>query len=344
MHTSFWWRPEIVWRDLDLIKEMGFQWVKQPVAWRDIENIKKGEYDWYRLDHVIIPAVEERDLKLLVRLDRQPLWAQAGQETLLENAPPVDYADFGDFCGTIASRYQGRIHAYQVWNEPNLHREWGLQPPDPAAYTELLKSCYLQIKAADPAAIVISAGLAPTATNDATAMPDAEFLRGMYAAGAADYFDVRGLNAPGYKAPPEMSADVVADSAEYGGYREFAFRHVEDMRAIMVENEDAASQIAILEMGWITNDSAPLSLGASLNELHSSYAWFAVDARTQADYLVGAYAYAREHWQPWIGLMTTVYIADYEWTPERDEQWWWSIVLPDGTPRPAFYALEQMEK
>jgi hypothetical protein len=42
--------------------------------------------------------------------------------------------------------------------------------------------------------------------------------------------------------------------------------------------------------------------------------------------------------------MTTIYIADYTWTPEANEQWWWAIVLPDGTPRPAYEALLHMDK
>lgn len=344
IHTSFWWRPEIVWRDLDLVREMGFTWVKQPVAWREIEGIQKGRYDWYRLDEVIVPAVEERGLNLLARLDHTPFWAYPDPTQPTDNGPPADYDDFGDFCGTIAARYRGRIRAYQVWNEPNLHREWGLQPPSPAAYTELLKRCYLAIKSADPDAIVISAGLAPTATHDDTAMPDTLFLQGMYDAGAAAYFDVLGLNAPGYKAPPDLSPDEAAASAEYGGQREFAFRHVETMRALMTANGDAHKQVAILEMGWITDDPNHLRTERSLQELHAPYAWFAVDEATQARYLVEAYAYARAHWQPWIGLMTTIYIADYDWRPETHEQWWWSIVLPDGTPRPAYEALKNMPK
>jgi hypothetical protein len=44
-----------------------------------------------------------------------------------------------------------------------------------------------------------------------------------------------------------------------------------------------------------------------------------------------------------MGLMVTIYIADGEWTPEN-EQWWWAIVLPNGTPRQAYHALTEMEK
>lgn len=329
IHAFLWWKPDTALRDLDLISGMGFTWVKQNFSWRDIEGIEKGEYDWFRTDY-IVDEVEKAGLKLLVRLDRQPFWSESLENQYQDNGPPGDPADFGDFCGAVAGRYRGRIGAYQVWNEPNLDREWGMQSPDPAAYTELLKACYTAIKSADPEAIVISAGLAPTGTDSPQAMPDEKFLQGMYDAGAADYFDVLGVNAPGYKAPPELDP-AEAEAAEYGGGRWFAFRHVEDMRALMVANGDGHKQVAILEMGW------------TLDEVNPSYTWHAVDEATQAEYLVRAYEYAAEHWQPWMGLMVTIYIADWEWTPD-DEQWWWSIVLPDGTPRMAYDALKEMKK
>ena len=308
---------------------MGFTWVKQKFPWREIEGIEKGQYDWYRTDY-IVNETEKAGLKLLVRLDQQPYWSEPADNQWQENGPPGNLADFGDFCGAVATRYRGRIGAYQVWNEPNLTREWGNRPPDPAGYTALLRVCYEAIKAADPAAIVISAGLAPTGTNTAEAMPDTDFLQGMYDAGAAAYFDVLGVNAPGYKAPPELAPEA-AEAAEYGGGRWFAFRHVEDMRALMVRNGDGAKQVAVLELGW------------TLDQVNPDYAWHAVDEATQAEYLVRAYQYAAEHWRPWIGLMTTIYIADWEWTPQN-EQWWWAIVLPDGTPRQAYFALKDMPK
>lgn len=332
VHTFLWWKQDVAQRDLGLVQAMGFGWVKQKFPWRDIEGIEKGAYDWYRPD-LIVQMVEDAGLQMVVRLDQNPLWAIASlpDDQIGDNQPPINYQDFGDFCHAVADRYHGRIAAYQVWNEPNLSREWGNQPPDPVAYTELLRVCYEGIKTADPGAIVISAGLAPTGTPLPVAMPDTEFLQGMYAAGAAAYFDVLGVHAPGYKAPPEMSPDEVAANPEFGNGRWFAFRHVEDMRAIMVANGDEYKQVAILEMGW------------TLDQVNEGYTWYAVDEATQADYLVRAYQYARENWRPWIGLMTTVYIADSEWT-SADEQWWWSIVLPDGTPRPAYFALRDMEK
>ncbi len=331
VQAFLWWHLDIAKRDLAAVKEMVFGWVKQSFAWRDIETLEKGKYDWYRPDKIVEMA-DEAGLNLLVRIDRQPFWSQENDWPPLENAPPANLQDFGDFCAVLAERYKGRIAAYQVWNEPNLSREWGDEPPDPAEYTELLKLCYQAIKEADPDATVISAGLAPTGTGLPLAMPDTEFLQGMYNAGAAEFFDVLGLNAPGYKAPPEASPEEGELNPDYGGGRWFVFRHVEDMRAIMEANGDGDKQVSILELGWTTDT------------LNPEYAWHAVSEEQQADYLVRAYRYASENWAPWIGPMFAIYIADYDWTPELNEQWWWAITLPDGTRRPAFDALREMEK
>ena len=333
VQAFLWWKPEITRRDLTLIQEMGFTWVKQQFAWRDIEGVAKGQFDWYRADDVVRRA-NNRKLKLIARLDRQPFWSQPPDAEPLVNAPPAHLQDFADFCFAIADRYRGKIAAYQVWNEPNLAREWGNQKPDPKAYVELLKACYTAIKRADPSALVISAAPAPTGTWTDAVMPDDMFIEQMYQAGAAPYFDLLGVHAPGFKAPPEAAPDEVAASPDLGGQRFFCFRRVEDLRAIMVKYGDADKQVAVLEMGWTTD------------LLHPEYAWHAVDEQTQADYLVRAFQFAKRNWSPWISIMTVIAFADPFWTQD-DEQYWWTVVYPDWPEirvRPGYEALKAMPK
>jgi hypothetical protein len=332
MQVFVWWSDQdIVERDIQLVADADFGWIKQNAGWRDIEKFEgldPGDWDWALADRVVNMA-ERYDLNVLFRLDRQPLWANEHR-----NGPPENLEDFGRFCSAMAERYKGRVRAYQVWNEPNLAREWAQRRPNPAEYVELLKICYAAIKAADPEAMVISAGLAPTGTDNEQAMPDDAFLRGMYEAGAAPFFDLLGLHAPGYKAPPELSPDEAADNLEYGGQRAFAFRHVEDMRIIMEEYGDGAKQIAILEFGWTSDPREG-----------SDYRWHAVTEEQKAEYLVRAFQYARDNWSPWVGLMVVVYVADPSWTPD-DEQYWWAITepFPELSVRPAYEALREMEK
>ncbi len=343
MQAFLWWRPETAHRDLGLIRDAGFTWVKQVFPWREIEGAGKGHFDWNRPDR-IVAQVEEFGLNLVARIDSQPAWAGGG---FPENGPPDNLQDLADFLYAMASRYKGRIRAYQIYNEPNLNiagrSEWGGRPPNPAEYTALLKVAYQAIKQADPDAIVISAGLSPTSRWDDQAMPDTEFLKGMYAAGAKPYFDVLGAHGAGYKVPPETDPAVVArdpvlnnnDPSPEERKRIYCFRHVEDLRRIMVENGDDDKQIALLEFGW-TSDPRP----------DSPYHWHAVTEEQKGDYLIRAYQYAKENWTPWIGLMSLIYMPDPGWTPDKEEYWWAIIepAYPDLRLRPAYVAVKNMPK
>ena len=333
MQAFLWWRPEVASRDLQMIRAAGFTWVKQDFAWREIEGAGKGKFDWSRTDRIVNDCNTEK-LDILARVDRQPFWARSDQAG---NGPPDNYQDFADFVFALASRYKGRIRAYEIWNEPNLAREWGGKPPNAAEYVRLLRLAYQAIKRADPNAMVISAGLTPTGTWTAEATPDDMYLDQMYKAmgGRSDgYFDVLGAHAPGYKAPPEVSPDEAASSAAYHNQRFFCFRRVEDLRAIMVRYGDTNKQIAILEFGW-TSDP-----------LHPAYSWHRVSEEEKADYMVRAYKWAKEHWSPWIGLMSLIYFCNHDWT-EANEEYWWAItypVWPEFKPRPAYDRLKAMPK
>jgi hypothetical protein len=329
IHAFLWWNPAMRALDLDNISLMAFSHIKQRFTWENMEPLP-GEWTWTEADGVV-DEIERRGMDVIARLDGPPDWAV--RKPAHPTDPPVDLAAWGEFCGTLAARYKGRIAGYQVWNEPNLNREWLGYPPNAAGYVTLLETCAQAIRASDPDAVIISAGLAPTGTQLPDALPDVDYLRMMYAAGASPWFDVLGLNAPGYGNPPTMSPDE-AESA--GFLRWMCFRHVEDMRAIMVQEGDAHKQVALLEVGWTTDPRQD-----------STYHWQAVTEEQQADYLVGAYQYAAEHWRPWVGLMVTIYIADLEWTPD-DEEYWWAINQAGygwgWKGRPAYFQLSWMAR
>lgn len=333
MQAFLWWRPEVASRDLQAIREAGFTWVKQDFPWREIEGAGKGRFDWSRTDWIVYTCNAD-GIDILARLDRQPYWARSDKA---ENGPPDNYQDFADFCFALASRYKGRIRAYEIWNEPNLAREWGGKTPNAAEYVRLLRMAYQAIKRADPNAMVISAGLTPTGTQPPVAIPDDVYLDQMYQAmgGNSDgYFDVLGVHGAGYKAPPEVGPDEAASNPVYGGHRFFCFRRVEDLRAIMERYGDGRKQVAVLEFGW-TSDP-----------IHEAYAWHRVSEEEKADYLVRAYKWAKEHWSPWIGLMSLIYFCNHDWT-EANEEYWWAITYPgwpELKPRPAYIRLKEMPK
>lgn len=87
--------------------------------------------------------------------------------------------------------------AIEVWNEPNLPREWRQGYISPRAYTNLLCTAYSAIKRANRGTLVISAAPAPTGYfNGCTGngCDDALWLEGLVATGAAGCFDYLGAH------------------------------------------------------------------------------------------------------------------------------------------------------
>jgi len=318
--------PSTTDRDLQLLKAAGLNWAKLTVPWRSIEASCKNCIDWEDLDRVVAAATTV-GVKLMVRIDHQPEWSRAATA---ENGPPDDMYDYADFVSVLANRYRagspkGVVDAIQVWNEPNLSREWGGAPisrDQAAQYMYMLKETYMMVKAVDPSKTIVSAGLSPTGTNDGSAMPDDVYLGWLYDFGLGQYSDVVGVHAPGYGSSPEAELD----SDPRFPHPSFYFRRVEQLRDIMALNGDGSKPFWVLEFGWTTDQMNP------------QYSWYAVTPGQQADYIVRAFQYARTNWSPQVGPMFVWNIADPSWTPEYEQQWW-AITNADGTPRPAYTAL-----
>ncbi len=88
-------------------------------------------------------------LEIIARVDNQPSWAR-GDRLFPGSGPPDDLDDWRIFLERLAARYKGRIQAYQIWNEPNLDREWGNRAPNAEEYVELLRVAHQAIKKLRP--------------------------------------------------------------------------------------------------------------------------------------------------------------------------------------------------
>jgi hypothetical protein len=323
IHTFIWGQPGTTERDLGLVADGGFHWQKTLFQWREIEGSARGQFDWTEADRVV-KATNAAGLHIIARLDFEPTWARKDNA---HNGPPDNYKDYWDFVSALVSRYGtgsqiGRVEAIEIWNEPNLDREWGNQPigRDSAAdYVRLLGGAYAAAHAADPDIIVVSAGLSPTGVTDVHSADDLDYLRWLYAAGIKGKFDALGAHAN--TQAPEVA--VPLGSLKDFPHASFYFRRIEQLRDTMVENGDSQKPIWLVEWGW-TSD-----------QVHQAYSWFAVSEDKKADNIVGAFTYARDHWQPWIGVMMLWTLPDPTWGPDREE-YWWAITNPDGSPRQAY--------
>jgi polysaccharide biosynthesis protein PslG len=323
-----WGQPATTDRDLKIATGANFHWQKTLFQWRLIEGKAKGVFDWSEADRVV-KASNANAIKIIARIDLQPDWAR---KDLAPNGPPDNYQDYADFISAFATRYRpgsafGTVDAVEVWNEVNLNREWGNQAinrQQAADYVRLLGMAYNAAHAAQPNIVVITAGLSPTGVKTSDAWDDAEYLQWLFDAGLKGGVNYDVLGAHGNTQAPEVEADL--NSLPAFTDASFYFRRVEQLRAIQVKAGDADRQIWFLEFGW------------TADKVHPDFAWFSVSEDKKAENIVKAYAYAKAHWSPWIGVMTLWTLSDPTWTP-ADEKYWWAIDNPDGTPRAALNAV-----
>jgi hypothetical protein len=211
-----------------------------------------------------VAAAAARGLAVLPVVQATPGWAARRPGDI--TSPPADPAAFGRFLATLVARYgpagslwaerpglpRVPVRAWQVWNEPNLTRYWSEQP-FARSYVRLLRAARTALRAADPAATVVLAGL-PNESWTA--------LRRIYQAGGRDSFDAVALH-PYTRRP----SDVV--------------RTVRYARRVMRKRGDARKPIWVTELSWpaakgkvdrpvgfeVTDAGQAVRLGAALERL-----------------------------------------------------------------------------
>ncbi len=220
---------------LELVREMGAGWIVEYFPWSYSEP-EKGVYAWDHAD-VVIAHARQQGLQVIARIGLVPQWARP-EGTIDSFLLPARYEDLADFAHAFVTRYGDTVKHVIVWNEPNLGLEWGYRDPDPAEYAQMLRTVYPRIKEANPDVRVLGGALAPT-LGAPDAMNDLDYLRGMYDAGAAPYFDVLAVHAYGWRFPPDQppAPDVIS------------FSRAELLHEIALEYGDD-KPVMITEGGW----------------------------------------------------------------------------------------------
>jgi hypothetical protein len=205
--------------------------------------------------------------------------------------------------------YSNNITAWEIGNEPNIDASYGWAgPPDASAYKTRLCAAYAQIKAADPDAIVVSAGLAPTGRitgnfgghpgHNGSAQDDRQFLIELLDNGGGACLDAVGYHPYGYSAGYNAAPDVASADPAQNCANGFCFRGTEKIYEIMQQQGLGDKRVWATEFGWITRPP---------DQCLSDPSWAGreyqiVTDEKQASNLVGAFQYADAHW-PWMGAM-----------------------------------------
>jgi aryl-phospho-beta-D-glucosidase BglC (GH1 family) len=327
-------------------KKLGMNWIKQQVRWSEIEP-GPGEFNWDWIDGVINDA-NKAGLYVMLSVVTAPEWSRAGSGGG-KHGPPDNYEEYGRFVGELVDRYKGKIHAIEVWNEQNLDREWqSPQGLNAADYVRLLQTAQREIKARDPSVIVISGALSPTGgwvepDGRVTAIDDFAFLQDQLDAGLLSYSDCIGAHHNGINFPPDKSWDegYQDPSATFRGpfdnaHHSWSFKSTLQGYHDMIKQAGGQQKLCVTEFGWATAEG----FGGTPQGFE-----FANDnsLAEQAEWDVQAFQLQRDWGTTWIAYLWNLNYANLSRDP-ADPNAPYSIVDFDGVPRPAYGALEQMEK
>jgi hypothetical protein len=321
------WKKE---KTLQMIQEAGIGWIKQQFPWAELEfkngiywDDRNGKSSWAKFDEIVSLA-ERYGVGVIARLDRPPDWARAPGTN--PEAPPARVEDFGDFVYDFVTHYKGRVQFIQIWNEPNLEREWYAgQQVDPEGYVTLLKEAYRRAREADPNVMILAAPLATN--NEPPESPnrnELRYLEQMYQAGAKEYFDIMSANAYGLNRPPEDPPNIET----------LNFRRVELLRQVMEQNGDADKTVWFNEYGW---NAKPNPTGST--EPNPDQRWGTVTLEQQAEYTVRGIQWAREHW-PWAGVFTIWYFRQVGDIPIDRDEYYFQMVNPDWVKQPVYNRVQ----
>ncbi len=164
---------------LDVVSQSATGWAREDFQISRMQP-QRNQFDWNWSDQMVTGFAQRGVNVLGIINGPTPAWAAAGG--VGGDFFPPDPQAFAEFARAVVTRYKDHVHYWQIWNEPDNATYWQPQP-NPAAYATLLKTVSGAIKAADPRAQVLSAGLV-------SPEPATSFLQTLADNGAWDSFDI----------------------------------------------------------------------------------------------------------------------------------------------------------
>jgi hypothetical protein len=241
-----------------LLRELGAHLFRVDLPWRAVAPERPGGarydagaardpawpgYRWERLD-LIVRLVEAAGMALVPQVVFAPEWStgvptmpSSGQGKRGATAAPGAPEHVSDLCTALVRRYGGRVHCWEVWNEPDHPHSWGGTLAD---YVErVLLPASAAIRSANAGCRVLLGGLA-----------DARNLAAIYAAGGGPAFDIANIH-------------VYPTRASVGQVR----RATRQARSIMACYAEAHKPLWVTECGLATQPpSNPSPFGGVTDE------------------------------------------------------------------------------
>ncbi len=200
--------------EFDLMKRSGVQTIRMAMPWSNMEP-QPGLLNFADTDKIVAQAASH-GFTPLPTVTFAPDWAARHPGN--SNSPPAGTTTYATFIAACVRR----IRDWQVWNEPNQPVfNWSDQP-FARDYVALLRAAREAIKAVDPGAHIVLAGLVGTSWSA---------LAKVYAAGGRGLFDDAAIHP--FTLEPKNVLKIL-----------------DKVRAVMARNGDARKPMFITELTW----------------------------------------------------------------------------------------------
>lgn len=244
----------------DKMRWAGMGWVKFQINEGDvnwIDKLNKGKGEGFR---VLLSVVGNRS----------------------RATDPAYYQQYTSYLARLAA---SGADAIEVWNEPNLDRDWPTGQIDPRHYINLLRASYQAVKAVSPNTMVISAGLASTwmAENlrSANFWTETAYSTDFVANGGLFYTDCVGVHYNVGTTPPDHGDPKAQGDAALQYYPQVVSYYTGLTRG--------ARPICFTELGYLSPEGYP-----SLTSMAPAFSWAQnITVKNQSDWLTQAVGLAR---------------------------------------------------
>lgn len=318
--------------------QMRVDWIKLQAAWDWLQPDAEGQFDQnFRLFQLHVQEADKRGFKVMISIAKAPDWTRNVDRN--EDGPPDDPAKLVGFINFLLQQIGPNIDAIEVWNEPNLKREWtGGRPISGGAYMEIFRPAYDAIRAYSRDITIITAGLAPTGTSAGVSVSDRLYLQQMYNAGLAQYTDVVvGIHPYSWGNPPDFTCCDNIPNRGWDDEPEFFFKDtIEDYHDIMQRNGHNV-QMWATEFGWATWEGYPTEPPDT---------WMTYNTPTdQMNYTLRAFEIAQDLDYMGVMILWNLNFANETIISQRSELAGYSLLFPgfnsglNSQERPLFGAI-----
>lgn len=219
-------------RAINAMRQAGMTWMKIQI--RFYRGSDAGLNDAINA----INAAHENGFKIMI--------GTVGNPNDLRDGGEAYFDDYASWLGRIAG---AGADAIEVWNEPNIDREWPQGQINGASYADMLRRAYNAIKTNSPGTIVISGAPAPTGAEAAypdQVMNDDRWLGQVVQAGGLQYMDCVGAHYNEGITPPSATSGDPRDN--------YYTRYFTTMINTYWNVTGGSKPICFTELGYLTSE------------------------------------------------------------------------------------------